>query len=217
VISTGSNRSLALGLSADDLIRLTARLAEAAWGIDPNLEVVIGLAQPWGEYLAGEHFNYSPFIFADNLLRVGLPLAAFELEWHMGVSPRGTYCRDPLEASRSLDFFSMLGCPMQVALSYPSSADPDPQADPTLTAGRAGWWHGLGPVAQAEWAELFTSLALAKGFVIGVCWDHFLDSSPHRFPHAGLVDANGNPKPALDRIRFIRETYLRIQHEGLDL
>jgi hypothetical protein len=217
VISTGSNRQLTLGLGADDSIRLTARLAEAAWGIDPNLEVVIGLAQPWGEYLASEYFNYSPFIFADNLLRVGLPLAAFELEWHMGVSPRGSFCRDPLEASRSLDLFSMLGCPVQIALSYPSSADPDPQADPLLKAGRAGWWHGLGPVAQAEWAEVFASLALAKTFVIGVCWDHFLDASPHRFPNAGLVDAQGNAKPALDRMRFIRETYLRNQSEGLNL
>jgi hypothetical protein len=215
VLSTGSNCSLALGLSEDDLIRLTARLAEAAWGIDPNLEIVIGLAQPWGEYVAGEYFNYSPFVFADTLLRAGLPLAGFELEWHMSVSPRGSYCRDALDASRSLDLFGLLGCPIQVALSYPSSTEPDLQADPTLTAGRSGWWHGVGPVAQAEWAELFTSLSLAKGFVVGAYWDHFLDANPHRFPNAGLVDANGTPKPALDRLRFVRETYLRIPPDTL--
>jgi hypothetical protein len=209
VISAGSNCSLALGLSEDDLIRLTARLAEAVWGVDSQLEVLIGLAQPWGEYLAGEYFNYSPFVFADTLLRAGLPLAGFELEWHMGVAPRGAWCRDPLDASRQLDMFSLLNCPLQVALSYPSDSAKDPLADPSLSIGAAGWWHGLTPPAQAEWAEIFTSLALAKGYVAGTCWDHFRDSAPHRFPNAGLVDANGAIKPALEKLRLIRENYLQ--------
>ncbi|MCE9530636.1 MAG: endo-1,4-beta-xylanase [Planctomycetes bacterium] len=209
VISSGSNACLSLGLSEDDLIRLTARLAEAAWGIDPNLEVVIGLSQPWGEYRSGDYFNYSPFVFADTLLRAGLPFSGFELEWHMGSAPRGIYCRDPLDASRLLDLFGMLGCPLQVSLSYPSATDRDPQADPDLQPGKSGWWHGLTPVAQAEWAETFSSLALAKSHVIGVCWDHFTDLLPHRFPNGGLVDMAGNAKPALERLKFVRDTYLR--------
>ena len=209
VISTGSNCSVSLGLSEDDLIRLTARLAEAAWGIDSTLEVVIGLAQPWGEYLAGEYFNYSPFVFADTLLRAGLPLSGFELEWHMASTPCGTFCRDPLDASRLIDLFGMLGSPLQIAFSYPSSADRDALADPDLVVGRTGWWHGLTPEAQAKWAETFTSLALAKGYIVGVCWDHFSDAIPHRFPNAGLIDVTGNAKPAFDRLRFVRETYLK--------
>ncbi len=202
LITAGSNCSLSLGLSEDDLIRLTARLAEAAWGIDPNLEVVIGLAQPWGDYLTGEYFNYSPFSFADTLLRAGLPLAGFELEWHMGTSPRGSFCRDPLDASRQLDMFAMLGCPLQVALSYPSSSEPDALADPTLTVGSAGWWHGINPAAQADWAETYSSVALAKSFVNGVYWEHFRDNIAHRFPNAGLIGPHGGIKPALEKLRI---------------
>ena len=209
VICTGSNCCSSLGLSEDDLMRLTARLAEAAWGIDPNLEVVVGLGQPWGEYLASTNFEYSPFVFADTLLRAGLPLAGFELEWHMGTSPRGTFCRDPLEASRLVDMFGVLGCPLQVALSYPSSSDRDPRAEPEETVGKAGWWHGITALAQAEWAETFAALALAKGNVVGVFWDHLSDSLPHRYPNCGLIDTMGNKKPSFDRLRILRETHLR--------
>jgi hypothetical protein len=209
VICTGSNCANSLRLSEDDLIRLTARLAEAAWGIDSNLEVAIGLAKPWGEYLASGNFNYSPFVFADTLLRAGLPLAGFEIEWHMGTSPSGSFCRDPLEASRLLDMFGMLGCPLQLSLSYPSSADRDPLADPEQMVGKTGWWHGITPLAQAEWAEAFTTLALAKGNVSGVHWAHYCDADPHRMPNGGLVDAAGNKKPSLDRLRILRETCLR--------
>jgi hypothetical protein len=209
VICTGSNSSTALGLSEDDQVRLTHRLAEAALGIDQDLEVVVGISQPWGEYLTAEYFQYSPFVFADTLLRAGLPLAGFELEWHMAAAPRGTYCRDPLEASRLLDLFGVLGCPLQVALSYPSAPGRDPLADPGAIADGAGHWHGLSLLAQAEWAETFASLALAKGYVAGVTWDHLSDAAPHHFPHAGLIDAAGARKPAFDRLRIIRETFLK--------
>ena len=209
VICTGSNCAGTLGLSEDDMIRLTARLAEAAWGIDSSLEVVVGLAQPWGDYLVGDNFSYSPFVFADTLLRAGLPLSGFELEWHMGTSPRGSYCRDPMEASRLLDMFAMLGCPLQVALSYPSAIDADPHSDRELEIGKSGHWHGLTPLAQAEWAEKYASLALSKGYVVGVTWDHFSDTLQHHFPNTGLIDAKGNKKPAFDRLQMLRETYLR--------
>jgi len=209
VIASGSNNSLALGLSEDDLIRLTARLAEAAWGVDATLEVVVGLAQPWGEYLTGDYFNYSPFVFADTLMRAGLPLSGFELEWHMGAGPRGMYCRDLLDASRLLDMFGMLGAPLQLSLCYPSSVNRDPNADPEAAVGRTGVWHGLTPDAQAKWAENFTALGLAKPFVSSTCWDHFSDIQPHRFPQGGLIDLSGNAKPSLERLRFVRETHLR--------
>jgi hypothetical protein len=209
VICSGSNCAANLGLGEDDSIRLTARLAEAAWGIDSGLEVVIGMAQPWGEYLANYSFEYSPFVFADTLLRAGLPLAGLELEWHMGTWPRGTYCRDPLEASRLLDTFSMLGCDLQIAMSYASASDVDVLADPEQLIGRNGQWHDVSPLAQAEWAEMFAALALAKGRVIGVTWDHLDDAISHRFPQTGLVDVSGNKKPAFDRLRILRETHLR--------
>ena len=90
--------------------------------------------------------------------------------------------RSPLEASRLLDMFSILGVPLRIGLSYPSSAEPDAFSDPEQNLGKAGWWHGLTPLAQAEWAETFASLALTKGNVIGVYWDNLSDAARIAFP-----------------------------------
>ena len=67
-LTAASNVTDVLKLSEDDLLWLTARLAEAAWQIDPELELVIGVSQPWGEYMAGAEHTYSPFVFADTLI-----------------------------------------------------------------------------------------------------------------------------------------------------
>jgi len=209
LITSGANGSAALGLSEEDLIRLTAMAADAAWQIDPNLQLTFGVSRPWGDYLAGPGYEYSPFVYADTLLRAGLPFAGVEVEFFMGTSPRGNFCRDLLEASRLLDLFGLLGMPIQVSLACPSSAVPDAKASANEKLGRSGRWRDVAPTAQAEWAEAFGSLAICKSYVSGVIWDHLSDAEPHRLPNCGLVDADGGIKPAFDRLRGLREAHLR--------
>ncbi|MBY0527385.1 MAG: endo-1,4-beta-xylanase [Gemmataceae bacterium] len=207
-LTAASNSANVLSLGEDELLWLTVRLAEAARQIDSGLELVVGLAQPWGDYMAMEDRTHSPFIFADTLIRAGLNLAAVDLEWVMGPSPHGSYCRDALEASRLLDLYALLGVPLQVTLGYPSSAENDDNADPDL-AVTAGHWHGgYTPDVQAEWATAFGALALCKPYVRGVHWTHLSDAQAHQFPNCGLVDAGGKPKPALESLRQLREQHL---------
>jgi hypothetical protein len=207
-LCTASNRAGLLGLGEEELLALTARLVEAALSIDSGLELVLGIAQPWGEYMASEDHTYSPLVFVDTLLRHGLKLAAIELECYMGFAARGSYCRDLLEASRLLDLYAVLGVPLQVALGYPSAGDPDPGGDPNIRPGFGHWHSGYTPDIQAEWAEGFASLALCKPFVSGVTWCHLGDDRPHLLPHAGLIDAAGNVKPAFLRWRELREAFV---------
>jgi hypothetical protein len=127
----------------------------------------------------------------------------------MGPTPRGSYCRDLLETSRLLDFYALLGVPMQVTLGYPSAESADPDADPDLTLEGGRWRGGFTLATQAEWAEAFATLALCKPFVHAVQWCHGSDAQPHLFPHCGLADARGAPKPALARLREMRELHLR--------
>jgi hypothetical protein len=209
LITAGANGSDALGIGEEDLIRLTAMAADAAWQIDSGLQLVFGLSQPWGDYLGGSGFEYSPFVYADTLLRSGLPFAGVEVEWLFGTSPRGSYCRDLLGASQLLDLFGVLGVPVQVSLAYPSATTPDPQADPVELAQGAGRWRDFTPAAQADWATAFASLAVCKSYVSGVFWDHLADAAPHRIPNGGLVDARGTAKPAFDRLRALREAHLK--------
>jgi hypothetical protein len=209
LITTGANGSDALGINEEDLIRLTAVASDAAWQIDANLQLVFGLSQPWGDYLSSGPFEYSPFVYADTLLRSGLPFAGIELEWYFGTSPRGSYCRDALNASQLLDLYGVLGVPVHVSLAYPSAGTTDAKADTDEEVAAAGRWRDFTPDAQADWAATFASLALCKSFVAGVYWDHLSDAETHRIPHAGLVDAGGAIKPAFDRLRQLRDEHLR--------
>jgi hypothetical protein len=207
-LTAASNWATVLGLSEDELMGLTFRLGEAARHVDPSLELVVGVSQPWGEQMAATDRTYSPFIFADHLIRSGLHLAGLNLELVMGIKGRGSYCRDLLETSRLLDLYALLGVPLSVTLGYPHSARVDPDGDPEMTADAGRWKTGFDPEAQADWSAAFGELALCKPFVQSVQWAHFSDQEPHQFPHCGLVDADGRPLPALAALGKLRDAHL---------
>lgn len=207
-LTAGSNWANVLGLTEEELLGLTFRLGEAARGVDPSLELVLGISQPWGEYMIPQDHT-SPFIFADNLIRSGLNLSAINLEIVMGVRSRGSYCRDLLEVSRLLDLYALLGVPLQVTLGYPAGEENDPEADPELTLGAGMWREGYQPGAQRDWAASMGALALCKPFVQAVQWTHFSDAQPHLFPNCGLVDLQGRPRPAMGALLELREQHLR--------
>jgi len=207
-LTAASNWADVLGLSEDELLGLTFRLGEAARQVDPSLELVLGISQPWGEYMVPRE-RTSPFIFADNLIRSGLNLSAINLEIVMGVSGRGSYCRDLLDLSRLLDLYALLGVPLQVTLGYPFAAGSDPESDPELAVGFGSWRAGFTPDVQAEWATMYAALAACKPYVQAVQWAHFADAGAHLFPNCGLVDRDGAARPALDALQRLREQHLR--------
>jgi Glycosyl hydrolase family 10 len=209
-LTAASNNTNLLGLGEDELMWLTVRLVEAARQVDPALELSVGVSQPWGEYMAQEDRTHSPFVFADTLIRSGINVGALDLEFIMGVTPRGSYCHDLLEASRLLDMYALLGVPLRLTMAYPSQTGrPDPQADAELTVSGGHWHAAISPVAQAEWAAAFGSLALCKPTVQGIVWSHLSDADPHQLPHCGLYDAANDPKPALGRLEELRKRHLR--------
>ncbi len=208
-LTAASNWAGVLASGDEELLWLTLRLAEAVRRIDPSLEIIVGLAQPWGDYLAVQERNQSPFVFADTLIRTGLKLAALDLEFIFGVSPRGSYCRDQLDVSRILDLYALLGLPLQVTLGYPSAPDKDEQAGSDQRVNAGYWRGGFSPDVQADWAEAIAGLCVCKPIVRGVQWAHFRDSEPHQFPHCGLVGAGGELKPALKRLTALRGAHLK--------
>src|SRR5262245_49553882 len=134
-LTAAGNWASVLSLAEPELMALTLQAGDAGRQGDNALGMVIGIAQPWGEYLALSEHQYSPFLFADNLIRSGLNVAGLDLEVVMGVQGRGSYCRDLLDLSRLLDLYALLGVPLQVTLGHPSSPRLDPEADPELAVG----------------------------------------------------------------------------------
>jgi hypothetical protein len=207
-LTAGSNSARILKLGEDDLLSLTAHLANAARQVDPDLEIIVGVSQPWGEYMARSEHTYSPFVFVDTLIRAGIKLAAIDLEWVMGVTPRGSYCRDLLDASRLLDLYALLGIPLHVTAAYPSQVGADSLADPTLDANAGHWLAPLSADSQADWAADFLSLAICKPFVHSVVWAQLNDAEAHQFPHCGALDSAGMVKPVLAELRHLRDEHL---------
>jgi hypothetical protein len=207
-LTAAANASHLLGLGEEEQLWLTVRLAEAARQVDPGVELLVGLAEPWGDYMAGSLRSHSPFVFADTLIRSGLNPAALDLEIVMGVQPRGSYCRDLLDASRLIDLYGLLGVPLQITLGLPSSAEADPTASAELSVGAGQWRDGFRPDVQAEWATAFCRLALCKPNVRSVIWAQLSDAEPHLFPWCGLFDAQDKPKPALARLGQLRAEHL---------
>jgi hypothetical protein len=209
-LTSASNSAVILSLSEEELLWLTVKAVQGARQVDADIEVIVGVAQPWGEYMAVEDRSHSPWVFADTLIRSELNLAALDLEIVMGVTPRGSYCRDLLDTARMLYMYSLLGVPLRITLGYPSSVTGDRKADPELRT-TAGYWRGaISLDTQAAWAAAFGGLALCKPYVQAVHWTHFSDAHAHQFPHCGLLDAKGSPKPALQQLRLLREKHLAV-------
>lgn len=209
VICAGFNQADAYGLVDDDRLRLAFRLFEAAAQVDPNLELVLSVAQPWGDYLVAPDQTISPLTFPDDLMRAGVRLAAVELEFRIGARPRGSLPRDLLDTARILDVFGLLGISLEVVLSFPSSDERDPQTvDHQQSVWKPGWPSGLSPDTQAEWGGAHAALALCWPQVKAVTWDNWSDADPHLVPFGGLLDAAGRPKPLLGRLRSLRTEHL---------
>jgi hypothetical protein len=168
--------------------------------LDPNTPAIVSFDQPWAEYMSRRHSDFPPLHFADVLTRADLGLGGLMLEVNLGYHPGGTLPRHPLEFNRQLDTWSMLGLPLWLSISAPSDSREDPMADRKTSICRGNW----SIAAQQAWVSQFVPLMLAKPNVEGVIWNQYRDAVPHEFPHGGLIDANGQVKPALRAMASLR-------------
>jgi len=199
-----TNTAETLSLSEEQCLRLTARAFEAARSIDPDTPVVVSIDQPWAECASRREVDFPPLHFADALFRSGSDISGVVLEVNLGYQPGGTLPRTLLEFNRQLDHWSLLGLPLFVSITASSGRSEDP-----LARRRARPPADSTPRWQQAWIARYLPLFLAKSYVIGVIWNQLRDGEPHDFPHGGLFDAQGRPKPALQTLAAIRKAYLK--------
>ncbi|MGO8690299.1 MAG: endo-1,4-beta-xylanase [Thermoguttaceae bacterium] len=199
------NTAETLSLSEEEKLQLAATTIRAVQALDSQTPALISFDQPWSEYMDRREVDFPPLHFADALVRAGLGLNGLVLEINLGYQPGCTLPRTPLEFSRQLDYWSLLGLPLYVALGVPSGEGDDPLARRRL-AVPPGCWNLQ---AQQAWIARYVPLILAKPAVQGVLWSQLRDSVPHDFPHAGLLDERCHAKPALRALATIRQTLLK--------
>ncbi len=199
------NTSESLSLSEEENLRLAARVIELVRALDPSTPVVVAFDQPWAEYLNRREMDFPPLHFADALVRAGLGLSGLTLEMNVGYYPGGSLTRDPLDVSRLIDHWSLLGVPLHVALCAPSAPHDDPLARRRVGAMAEEWSARM----QQSWVAQMVPLLLAKPAVQGVIWNQLRDCEPHDFPHGGLFDLRRLPKSAVRTLTTLRQMYLK--------
>jgi hypothetical protein len=203
-VSARANTGGGLPLSEEQRLALAARTLEAAQRSDADAQYFIRINRPWGEYQSAGGYRISPFQFVDALVRSRIGLTGVNLEVAVGCGPEGDRHRDLLGFSKLIDLWSMLGVQLHVTLAFPSSGGADPLAGVATQAQVPQWRGEWDEASQAEWARDYVSLLLAKPNVTGVFWSHFNDGLAHRFPHAGVVRADGTAKPLLQVFQQLR-------------
>jgi hypothetical protein len=193
-----ANTGGAFNLSEESRLWLVARALEVVRQVDDEVQVMIRVDQPWGEYQGRGAHRLAPLQFVDALLRAGIGLSAVDLEIAVGFRPRGSPPRDLLELSRLLDLWSVLGIPLYVTLACPSErVAADPQASAGIEIEQGRWKNEWSESIQADWIDGVLPVLMAKQAIVGVFWMHLSDRVPHDFPHAGLMRPDGTPKPGL--------------------
>ena len=197
-LTAGGNASTVLGLGEDEMLWLTLRIAEAARQYDPNVEVMIGLSQPWGEYLV--EAGATPFAFCFRRHAGTL--------WFEPGRPQPGTGHGRVAARQLLSRFAGCLAPHRPVFAAGSAA-----------ANHAGLAVGCRPrpLPARKWPprrplarRLHTRSASRLGRrlrpagamqadVSRVQWTHLSDAEPN-FPGGGLVDGQGNVKPALARL-----------------
>jgi hypothetical protein len=207
-VTARMNQDGAFAFSEEQRLRLVVDAVDRVKGADSRTPLVVSFNQPWAEYIARKDQELTPINFADTLIRGELGLAGIGMEIHYGYWPGGTMPRDAMDLGRLLDRWSLIGVPLMVFLSAPSSMGTDAFArHPArpLVDLRAG---GVNTAWQLEIIERLFPVLLAKPPVQAIIWDHWTDAQPHELSCGGLFDSANKPKPALAAFGKLRQQLL---------
>jgi hypothetical protein len=200
-------------LNEEQRLSLVARTLEVARQVDEEIQLVIRVDQPWGDYQARGQHRLSPIQFVDALIRSGVGLSGVNLEFGVGYRPRGAAQRDLLDFSRLIDHWSLLGVPLHVTLAFPSATGEDALARSDLEVENTNLKDTWTESTQSDWVQQFLPLVMAKQAVVSIFWTHFSDALPHHFPHAGLLRADGGAKLAIEHFVHHRQAHWSLPQE----
>lgn len=192
------------GWSDQEQIHLAFELYRMIKEQQPNVPLMLGINQPFGETQTTFPLNKSPIQLADNLIRMDTPIAAFCLEFNLGYYPMGTWARDLFAFNDLLDSWAHFDFPLVVQLRIPGGVKQQIELGVHEDIEMAAAFD-----SQANWIRQITMLSLAKHNVAGVFYGNLIDRDSDRYFGSGLFSGQLAPKPAIDALRTIREVMNR--------
>ncbi len=204
--ASGLNDHTTLSLKEEQRLQILLHIIQTIRGSGLRAPLLVSFANPWGEYTASRDREMAPIHFAEELVRARVGVTGIGLELNFGELSPATYYRGFFEVVDMLDYWSLLGVPLFVTLSAPSSWRPDDDA--LYNANRKEEpLERISRRTQREIVEHVLPALLTHPQVQGVFWSQVSDSQPHRFPHAGLLDPRGRPKSAVTKMTDLIRTY----------
>lgn len=179
-----------------DLLRVAAMVTRK---LQPQARVQVEIADPFAQYAARTKRSIPPLLLAELFAQSGTHLDAIGLRFDMTEATTAAAVRDAMAFSEVLDSYAAMDRPISVTFAAcPSS--------PVDAGGETGEWDGpWSPAVQSDWIERVLPVAAAKPYVHSICWGLAQDS-PRTKGGAGLVDASGATRPALDALARLRDS-----------
>lgn len=201
IVVSGLQADNVFGFSFEQIMELTRMAATVTKQIAPRSQVLIDLNQPWGEYYARNQQTVPPLLYTEMAVQSGINFDGFGLQFIFGIGSDGFHVRDPFQVSALIDKLANLGKPLHVtALGAPSAPGGD---------GGAAWgghWHApWSEEVQAEWLSVLCEICLSKPYIESVCIQPLTDGPENVLPTGGLLRGNLSAKPAVERLRILRQ------------
>lgn len=198
-----------LDFDDEQRLRLAVLAIESVRRIDDRNPLILTIGQPWGEYMAFEPTELTPMHFAELLVRADIGVAGIGLEINYGYWPWGTLPRESLEIGQHIDFWGLLGLPLFLQFTVPSSGADDTRSVPGVGRPLPDCLPGgLSPEGQKMLADRLLPVLVAKKSIQGLIWNQVFDSQIHRYAHGGVFDPSDHPKPVLNSLLAIRRDHL---------
>ncbi len=185
-VTAGTNVDCELHLDEEQRLRLTLAALETLRQVDGQTPTIVGIKQPWGEYLGRSTIDLSPLQFADIIVRSGLGVSGFALEMNWDCDAGRTLPRDLLELTRLVEKWSHFGLPLVIVLSTPTPL----KLDDSTSLWQRNLLDVLGILQQ-------------KPAIQGIIWNELRDRPNW---HAGLLQAQGQAK---DVWKLLHQTWNR--------
>ena len=196
-VASGLNVNDNFQFTAQQMIDLTYMGSLIVRQVHKGARTMVEIVEPFGEFGAANKNAVAPLTYLDQIVQEGIPMDCVGVQLLFGQKGRGRETRDLMQISSLLDRFLTLDLPVLIsAVGVPSEA-PEPGG---------GWWHEPWTAqVQSRWVSRAFSIAMSKPFVESVIWSDLYDHPSSDLPGAGLVDASGRTKPALQRLVGMRK------------
>jgi len=195
-------------LTFEQMMDLTRLCVTRIKKLHPTAKVQLEITQPWGEYYAYDRRSLPPLVYAEMLVQASVPVDAFAVRLQVGQPLAGQSTRDLLAISTLLDQYAGVERPIAVSVLGAPSQPPRLERVDQQPMDPGYWRLPWSDMQQGEWLTRVVGLAASKPFVQSVCWQEVgdvpLGQAPREMPDGGLLNAAGQPKPALKRLYDMR-------------